>query len=148
MPEMQSQATAVWQGDMKKGNGNVVMGNGSVRELNVTVPFRAKENPGATPEEILAGSHAACFGISLAMVLSQMGVTAQEITTRAVTAMESNQGGYKITHIHLEVEGKVPNIDEEAFRQAAEQAEKFCPVSNLLRAGLDALTLETRLVQV
>lgn len=124
------------------------MGNGAVRELNVTVPFRAKENPGATPEEMLAGSHAACFGVSLAMVLNQMGTTAEAITTRAITTLESNQGGYKITRIHLEVEGKAAGINDEAFRQAAEQAEKFCPVSNLLRAGLDSLTLETRLIQL
>jgi osmotically inducible protein OsmC len=32
--------------------------------------------------------------------------------------------------------GTVPGLDEATFRQIAEEADKGCPVSNLLRPGL------------
>jgi transposase len=46
----------------------------------------------------------------------------------------------------LDTEGKVPGIDETAFRAAAEKAKEICPVSGLLKPGLEALTLNAKLV--
>jgi osmotically inducible protein OsmC len=46
----------------------------------------------------------------------------------------SFQPGEGITKIALSVEGRVPGMDEQQFRQAAEQAKENCPVSNALAA--------------
>ena len=54
------------------------------------------------------------------------------------------QPGQGITRIALTVEGVVPGIDEDAFRQAAETAKANCPVSKAL-AGVPEITLEARL---
>ena len=38
--------------------------------------------------------------------------------------------------MRLQVRGQVPDIDEATFRQIASEADRGCPVSNLLRSGL------------
>jgi len=38
--------------------------------------------------------------------------------------------------MHLRVRGEVPGLDNEAFVEIAHEADKGCPVSNLLRHGL------------
>jgi osmotically inducible protein OsmC len=48
--------------------------------------------------------------------------------------------------MHLVTEGKVSGLDEETFVRLADEAEKVCPVSNLLRNGL-AITLEASLAE-
>jgi osmotically inducible protein OsmC len=42
---------------------------------------------------------------------------------------EQQGEGWAITGIELTTVGKVPGMDEEAFRQAAEAAKENCPVS-------------------
>jgi organic hydroperoxide reductase OsmC/OhrA len=46
--------------------------------------------------------------------------------------------------MHLATEGQVPGMSDTAFKQYAIEAERKCPVSNLLRNGL-AITLEAKL---
>ncbi len=40
----------------------------------------------------------------------------------------------------------MPGIDEETFKQAAETAKNTCPVSALLKPGLENLTPDAKLV--
>jgi osmotically inducible protein OsmC len=44
----------------------------------------------------------------------------------------------------LETEGRVPELDEAGFREAAEAAKAGCVISRAL-AGVDEITLEARL---
>jgi hypothetical protein len=37
-------------------------------------------------------------------------------------------------------------MDQEGFKRAAEQAKEQCPVSTLLKAGLENLSMEAKLV--
>jgi osmotically inducible protein OsmC len=46
-------------------------------------------------------------------------------------------GGHEIYKMRLVVRGWVQGIDEQTFRQIAEEADQSCPVSNLLRNGLE-----------
>lgn len=39
--------------------------------------------------------------------------------------------------MQLEVRGQVPDIDEATFKETAKEADEECPVSNLLRSGLE-----------
>ena len=54
------------------------------------------------------------------------------------------QPGEGITKIALTVEGVVPGIGEDSFRQEAETAKANCPVSKAL-AGVPEITLDARL---
>ena len=54
------------------------------------------------------------------------------ITTKATITLEDG----RIHTMHLETRGKVAGLDNDTFKRLAEEAEKKCPVSNLLRPGL------------
>ena len=57
-------------------------------------------------------------------------------------SLEKQAAGWEVGESHLELVAKVPGASEEAFRQAAETAEKNCPISKLLKAKI---TLDARL---
>jgi lipoyl-dependent peroxiredoxin len=46
-------------------------------------------------------------------------------------------GSLKITSEVLDVHGRVPGIDADAFQQAVEQADQVCPVTNALRGSAE-----------
>ena len=52
--------------------------------------------------------------------------------------------GSGITEIDLKVRGRVPGLDEDGFREAAETAKANCPVSKAL-AGVPEITLDASL---
>ncbi|HEX2249530.1 MAG TPA: OsmC family protein, partial [Gemmatimonadales bacterium] len=66
------------------------------------------------------------------------------ISTRAACTVEKVGEGFKITRMRLEVRGKVPRIDEAAFRKAAEEAKQGCPVSTALQGNVQ-FELDARL---
>ncbi|NJN68088.1 MAG: OsmC family protein [Chloroflexaceae bacterium] len=145
MADILRYATGRWSGDLKMGRGSVSTGSGVVEHAPVTFPSRFENGTGSNPEELIAAAHASCLSMALAHGLSQEGHTPQSITTRSTIALRKNETGFKITRIHLQVEGIVPGIDEAGFSQAAEAAKENCPVSVLLKPGLESLTLEARL---
>lgn len=58
-------------------------------------------------------------------------------STRADVALaEAAGGGYEISHIDLNVRGRVSGLDAEGFEQAARDAEQACTVSNALRGNV------------
>jgi len=58
--------------------------------------------------------------------------------------IETVDGSPKITRSVLEVRGKVPEIDQAAFQQAAEGAKKNCPVSKALQGNVE-ITMDAKL---
>jgi osmotically inducible protein OsmC len=108
----------------------------------VSWPSRAEEPNGKTsPEELLAAAHAACFSMAFSNGLAKAGTPPEELRTSATVTFVPGTG---ITKIALTVEGRVPGIDESAFREAAEAAKAGCPVSKAL-AGVGEITLEAKL---
>jgi osmotically inducible protein OsmC len=93
---------------------------------------------------MLAAAHASCFSMMLAKVLGDQKKTAQEIHTKATLTLAQRGGGWKITSVHLETEAKGEGLDAETLKRAAEQAKDQCPVSVLLKPGLEAITLDVR----
>jgi lipoyl-dependent peroxiredoxin len=71
-----------------------------------------------------------------------MGRAPTHIDTRAVVSLESQEGGFSITHIHLDTQARVPGIGEDQFRVIAEKAKVGCPLSKVLNAEI---TLEATL---
>ncbi|MCS7172892.1 MAG: OsmC family protein [Armatimonadetes bacterium] len=146
MPEIVRSATATWTGDLRSGVGRASTQSGALREITITFPSRFEQGEGSNPEELIAAAHAACFSMALSARLSQRGAPPQEIRTKATLSLQTGEGGPRIRRIHLETEARVPGIDEATFRQAAEEAKEGCPVSTLLKPGLEELTLDARLV--
>ena len=137
-------AEVTWQGSLLEGGGRVEeVGSGAFGGLDVTWASRADEPAGRTsPEELIAAAHAACFSMALSGGLAKAGHEPERLQTAARVTFQPGEG---ITKIALEVEGTVPGLDDDAFREAAEQAKEGCPVSKAL-AAVPELTVDARLV--
>jgi osmotically inducible protein OsmC len=94
-----------------------------------------------SPEELIAAAHATCFSMALSNGLANDGHAPEQLETSATVTFQPPEG---ITKIALSVEGRVPGMDDQQFRQAAEQAKENCPVSKAL-ASVPEITLEARL---
>jgi lipoyl-dependent peroxiredoxin len=129
-------AEVTWQGDLMGGSGVVErVGSGAFGPLDVTWTSRTEEPAGRTsPEELIAAAHAACFSMALAHGLAQAGNPPEELSTSATVTFVPGTG---ITRSVLDVTGRVPGIDEEPFRGAAEQAKDGCPVSQALKGNVE-----------
>jgi lipoyl-dependent peroxiredoxin len=136
-------ATVSWRGDLMSGSGEIEeVTSGAVGGLDVSWPARSAEPGGKTsPEELIAAAHATCLSMALSHGLAQEGHTPEELDTSATVTFQPGEG---ITKIALTVEGRVPGLDEQQFRQAAEQAKENCPVSKAL-TGVPEITLDASL---
>lgn len=135
-------AEVTWNGSLMEGSGRIdSTTSGVLGQQELTWKARAEDGPGGTsPEDLIAAAHAACFAMALSHGLAQAGTPAEEVKTSATVTFQPGEG---ITKIALTVDGRVPGIDEAAFRQAAEGAKENCPVSKAL-AAVPEITLETR----
>ena len=146
MPDLLRHAEATWSGDLRSGSGTASTESGALRDVKMAFASRFESESGSNPEELLAAAHAACFSMALSATLGRSGHTPKEIRTKATVTLNKGASGFKITAIHLETEGEVPGIDEATFKEAAETAKNTCPVSALLKPGLENLTLDAKLV--
>ena len=65
-------ASAVWNGTLKEGNGTMRLGSG-VFEGAFTFASRFEEGPGTNPEELVGAAQAGCFSMYLAAQLTEAG---------------------------------------------------------------------------
>jgi len=140
MAVIERHATGAWQGDLKSGIGKIDAPSGVLHDTPFGFATRFENAKGTNPEELIAAAHAACFSMAFANYLSEKGHVPQEISTQATVSLENGA----INKVHLETTGKVEGMDEATFVQMAEEAEKVCPVSNLLRPGL-SISLDAKL---
>lgn len=144
MPELKREGRAVWKGGLKDGQGTTSTQSGFLKDLPYSVPSRFENAKGSNPEELIAAAHASCFSMMLAKILGDQGKTATQISTTATLTMRVDASGPKITGIHIVTEAQVPGMDANSFKKAADEAKEKCPVSTLLRPGLESLTLDAR----
>lgn len=145
MADIQRSADAVWQGDLRSGKGTITTPSGVLKEDTYSFVTRFENQSGTNPEELIAAAHAACFSMAFSGVLVKQGYSPESLSTHATLTMVRADAGMTIDTVRLEVEGHVPNIDEATFRTLAEEAEKGCPVSRLLRPGLKEVEVVARL---
>jgi osmotically inducible protein OsmC len=137
-------ASVTWRGDLMSGSGRIdSVGSGAISAQDVTWASRSEESEGGltSPEELIAAAHASCFSMALSHGLAQAGTPPEELKTSATSTFVPGTG---ITSMRLQVTGRVPGLDEEGFRAAAESAKENCPVSKAL-AGNVEIRLDARL---
>lgn len=139
---MPARGTAEWKGDLRGGAGTFTAGE----TISGDYSFRSRfeDGPGANPEQLIAAAHASCLSMALSNALAQAGTPVESVQTNAVVTLRPVDGAPTITKIELTVVGKVPGIDEAAFKEAAEGAKSGCPVSRAL-AGVPEITLNASL---
>lgn len=134
-------STAVWNGNLKEGKGNMVVGNGFY-EGPYTFASRFESSAGTNPEELLGAAHAGCFSMALSADLGNAGFSPKKVSTTANVHLTN---GPKISLIELETVAEIPDIDEATFLKIAEGTKKNCPVSVALSAV--EITLKATLVK-
>ena len=137
-------AAVTWKGDLLSGAGTIdEVGSGAFGPLDVSWAARSEEASGGktSPEELIAAAHASCFSMALAHALAGAGNAPERLRTSATVTFVPGTG---ITKSALTVRGKVPGLDADGFRAAAEDAKKNCPVSQAL-AGVPEITVDAEL---
>jgi len=131
---MKRKASAVWQGGLKEGKGNISTESGTLAKAQYSFSTRFESGVGTNPEELVAAAHAGCFAMALSAELGKAGITAESINATATVSLDKVDAGWAVTESHLDVVGKVPGGDREKFMTAAAAAKAGCPISKLLNA--------------
>ena len=125
---MKRNATAVWQGSGKEGNGNLTTQSGVLDTTQYSYKSRFEEGIGTNPEELVAAAHAGCFTMKLSFNIDGAGFTADTLETNCEITLENGA----ITGSHLTLNATVPGISQEKFDELVSDAEHNCPISKLL----------------
>ena len=135
-------AVLEWNGDMMDGAGQVTAGTGAFG-VPATFPSTAGEAAGkTTPEELVAASHATCYGIGLRSLIGRRGGGARRVTVTATITAEKGPSGIRIQSSHLrgEVES-LEGIDDEQLQEIAQETRERCTISIALE-GTVAITYD------
>jgi osmotically inducible protein OsmC len=125
-------ATAVWNGAGKTGNGVLTTASKVLNQTPYSFTSRFENGEGTNPEELVAAAHAGCFTMKLSFVLGEAGFTPDSLETKCDITFENGA----ITKSHLTVKGTVPGISKEKFEECVKNAEQNCPISKLLNTNI------------
>ena len=145
MPIATRTAEVTWDGSLARGTGALASGSGALNELPVTWAARTEAPEGKTsPEELIAAAHAGCFTMALALVLGEGGTPPERLATSADCTLAEVDGAPRITDVALQVQARVPSLDQPAFHDAVAKAAALCPVLNALRGNVEIAVAATR----
>lgn len=136
-------ASAIWRGTGRDGSGNLSTDSLVLARTPYSYRTRFESEKGTNPEELIAAAHAGCFTMSLAFALQMAGFQPTELVTEAaVSLVPDGPQGFKIGRSALTLRAQIPGITEEKFASIAQDAERTCPVSKVLKAEI---TLDAKL---
>jgi osmotically inducible protein OsmC len=137
MAQFSRNVTVDWTGSLMEGTGQAKAGSGAF-SLPVTFPRRIGAAEGGTsPEELIAGAHAACYAMVVAATMGKKGATVKKHTVTCTVTADKTDAGITITTSRLDLAAEgVSGMDTATFEATAKEAEKGCPVSNALRGSL------------
>ncbi len=136
-------AVLQWDGEVPGGSGEVAAGSGAFT-VGAIFPSIAGDPAGkTTPEELLAASHATCYGIGLRSLIARRGGRARRVTVTATVTAEKGPQGIRLQSSHLTgiVEG-LEGIDESQLQQLARETEERCTISIAIR---DAVSVSSEI---
>ena len=132
---MKRKVNAIWKGDGNDGNGILSTQSGAISNMPYSFTTRFKNDDGklgTNPEELIAAALSGCFNMKLAFVLNENGYNPDELATDAELTFIDG----KITQIEMELNGKVPNLNQSAFKEFADEAKNNCPISGVLNCEI------------
>src|SRR5277367_1516789 len=86
--KMKRKASAVWQGDLKSGKGQISTESGVLTNTQYSFSTRFESGIGTNPEELIAAAHAGCFSMAFSAQLGEAGITPDSINTTATVTLE------------------------------------------------------------
>ena len=132
---MKRKVVAIWKGDGADGSGVLTAQSGAFNNMPYSFKTRFENDNGqlgTNPEEMIAAAHAGCFNMKLSFVLNEANFNPETLDTEAILTFEDG----KIMSIELNLEAKVPGINEEKFKELAENAKINCPISGVLKCEI------------
>lgn len=127
-------ATAVWNGSGKEGNGHLTTQSGVLNQTQYSFNSRFENGIGTNPEELIAAAHAGCFTMKLSFSLGAAGFTPETLETKSEITFENGV----LSKSHLIVKAKVPGISKEQFDACIKDAEENCPISKVLNLAISS----------
>lgn len=145
MPIAVRTVKTLWEGPLGSGRGTLGESSSGVLDgQEVTWASRTEAPDGKTsPEELCAAAHSSCFSMAFSLKLAENGTPPERLVVQASVTFDEVDGAPTISSSKLEVDARVPGIDERAFQAIVADAGGFCPVSRLF-AGAE-ITIEARL---
>ncbi|WP_298152733.1 OsmC family protein [Flavobacterium sp.] len=131
---MKRNATAVWQGSIKEGNGRLTTQSKVLDNAQYSFKTRFEDGIGTNPEELIAAAHSGCFTMQLSAFISEEGFEIESFETKCDIDF---QNGSIVSSV-LTVNGKVKDITDEKFQELVSKAEKNCPISKLLNTAISS----------
>ncbi|RZJ36702.1 MAG: OsmC family peroxiredoxin [Flavobacterium sp.] len=129
---MKRNATAVWKGSIKEGQGTLTTQSSVLNNTQYSFHSRFEEGNGTNPEELVAAAHAGCFAMQLSAFITEEGKEATKIETRCVIDLQNGS----IVSSRLTVNAQIPGMENEKFQELVKKAEKNCPISKLLNTEI------------
>ncbi|MBC2840549.1 OsmC family protein [Robiginitalea sp. SC105] len=133
-------ASALWKGSGKEGSGTLSSASGVLDSTPYSFNTRFTDAKGTNPEELVGAALAGCFAMQLSFLIGEEGHTPDSLDVSAEVKFEDGA----ITHIQLNLKGKVPGMDPADFKKTAQKAKEVCPISKLLDTEI---TLDAQLIQ-
>jgi len=102
------------------------------------IPAGSKRD-GTTPEELIAGAWAACFGTTLVHVARSHGIDASAAVVAATIVFDADHENGRYVISRGELKAHVPGTEVEHLQPVMIETHAVCPVSKMLQAGVDEL---------
>ena len=132
---MKREVNAIWNGNGSDGIGYLSTKSGAIDKMPYSFKSRFENEDGklgTNPEELILSALVGCFNMKLAFVLNEENFEPEKLETNAKLLFEDGV----VTNIHLELRGLVPKIEENRFKQLAEDAKDNCPISGVLNCEI------------
>jgi lipoyl-dependent peroxiredoxin len=125
-----SNASAMWNGTLKNGNGEMKPEHGGAQKFSFKTRFGEEKGP--NPEEMIGAALAGCYSMALSIGLEKAGATDIAINTSAKVGLDKEGEGFAIKQIDLTTNVTAQGIDAGKFKAIAEETKKSCPVAKAL----------------
>lgn len=129
---MKRKATAVWNGTIKEGKGNLSTQSQVLQKTPYSFHTRFENEKGTNPEELIGAAHAGCFTMQLSGNLTKEDFNPVELETQCEITFEDGS----VKKSHLVLTAKVPGISQEKFDELVKHAKENCPISKLLNTEI------------
>lgn len=124
--------TAWWDGSFHQGQGGISTHSRTLRDQPYTYASRFQGAEGASPEELLAAAHAACYNHALANILNKHELPVGAIHTQVDVDMGSDTVSPGIEGCRITVRARMPGVTDEQFQRFAARAARTCAISKAL----------------
>jgi osmotically inducible protein OsmC len=138
-------ASVHWEGQGKKGKGQISTETGALERYPYGFTSRFEDDRrGTNPEEILGAAHAACFTMAFSFACDKAGFATGKVDTQVSVRLTKEGESFVIDRIALTLIAAVPGIDEARFQEIALAARRECPLSKAL-ASVAEISLQVKL---